>query len=136
MQIRNYSDADFTKLEYLLKKTKIYYKPLDTGVTFRKKIKYSPRSIIVAEDYQRIVGTVFIILDHWCSFIYHLCVHPDYRGKKLATKLMDEAESRLKSSGIKYPTLFVEKNNKDVLGFYKKRGWYVLYEVMCLEKKL
>ena len=136
MQIRNYNDADFPKLEELLKATGIYYEPLDKREIFQKKIRHNPESIIVAEDNGRIVGAVFTIYDPWNSFVYHLGVHPDYRGKGLANGLMDEAERRLKARGIARPTLFVEEQNSEVVEFYKKRGWFVLYKVFCMEKQL
>ncbi len=136
MQLRNYTDADFPGLEELLKATGIHYAPLDKREIFKKKIEHDPASIIVAEDGKRIVGTVFIIYDPWNPFIYHLGVHPDCRGQGLANRLMDEAERRLKARGTDRPTLFVEEGKEQVVEFYKKRGWFVLYKVFCLEKQL
>jgi len=135
MHIRNYNDADFPQLERLLKITKIYYAPLDKRYILKKKIEHDPESIIIAEDGENIIGTVFIIYDPWNSFVYHLAVHPDHRGRGLANKLMDEAEGRLKARGMNRPTLFVEEENPSV-EFYKKRGWFVLYKVFCMEKVL
>ena len=94
MQIRNYKDADFPQLKELLKATGIYYEPLDKREIFQKKIEHDPASIIIAEDTGGIIGIVFIIYDPWNSFVYHLGVHPDCRGKGLANELMDEAEGR------------------------------------------
>ena len=136
LQLRNYNDADFPLFQKMLKDIGIYHEPLDTRDILRKKIEHDSESIIVAEDKGRLVGTVFILYDPWCSFVYHLGVHPDYRGKRLATQLMDEAEGKLKARGIKRPTLFVEEDNQEVVEFYNKRGWFVLYKVFCLEKQL
>jgi ribosomal protein S18 acetylase RimI-like enzyme len=136
MQLRNYTDADFPELEELLKATGVYYEPLDKRQTFKKKIEHDPASIIVAEDAERIVGAVFIIYDPWESFIYHLGVLPDYRGQGLANRLMDEAEKRLKMRGMNRPTLFVEEGKEEIVEFYRKRGWFVLYKVFCMEKQL
>lgn len=136
LQLRHYNDADFPLFQKMLKDIGIYYEPLDTRDILRKKIEHDSESIIVAEDNGRLVGTVFILYDPWCSFVYHLGVHPDYRGKGLATQLMDEAEGKLKARGINRPTLFVEEDNQEVVDFYKKRGWFVLYKVFCLEKEL
>jgi ribosomal protein S18 acetylase RimI-like enzyme len=49
---------------------------------------------------------------------------------------MDEAEEKLKARGINRPTLFVEEDNRQVVEFYEKRGWFVLYKVFCMEKEL
>ena len=120
MQIRNYKDSDFPQLKKLLEDTNLYYKPLDKKEIFKKKIDYDQESIIIAEDNNKIIGTVFIIYDPWNSFVYHLGVHPDYRKLGLGNQLMDEAEKRLKARGMNRPTLFVEEDNEKVLEFYKK----------------
>ncbi len=136
MRLRNYSDADFQGLEELMKATGIHYEPLDKREIFKKKIEDDPASIIVAEDAKRVVGTVFIIYDPWNPFIYRLGVHPDYRGQGLANRLMDEAEGRIKARGANRPTLFVEEGKEQIVEFYRKRGWFVLYKVFCMEKEL
>lgn len=135
-QIRNYKDSDFPKLEQLLKDIGIYYEPLDKKDIFKKKVEYDPESIILAEDDDKLIGTVFIIYDPWNSCVYHLGVQPDYRNRGIANKLMDKAEERLKARGINEITLFVEEENSKVVEFYKKRGWTVCYKSFCMEKKL
>ncbi|MEK6952225.1 MAG: GNAT family N-acetyltransferase [Nanoarchaeota archaeon] len=136
MQIRNYQDQDFQRLVELLKATENYYEPLDTRENLKIKIGHDPNSIIVLEDDNKLVGTVFICYDPWCSFIYHLSVHPNYQKKGLGSKLMDEAEKRLKEAGIRRPTLFVTEKNQQVIEFYKKRGWSVMGKVFDMEKEL
>jgi|SRR3989344_4622725 len=136
MKIRNYRDEDFPKLEELLKINGIYYEPLDKREILKRTIEHDPESIILAEENESLAGTVFIIYNPYESFVYHLGVHPNYRGKGLANKLMDEAERRLRERGIKRPTLFVEEYNEKVIEFYKKRGWFVLYKVFCMEKDI
>lgn len=136
MKLRNYQDADFAKLEELLKITNLFYEPLDKREILKRKIEHDPQSIIVLEDGKKLIGTVFMIYDPWNSFVYHLGVHPDYRMQGLGNKLMDEVEGRLKKRGVDRPTLFVEEENQQVLEFYKKRGWFALYPVFCLEKQL
>lgn len=136
MIIRFYKDADFLELEQVLKADGVYYLPLDKRDIFKKKIEHDPESILIAEEEGKIIGTVFIIYDPWNAFIYHLDVHPDYRKKGVGTKLMEKAEEILKKRGMARPTLFVEEDNAKVIDFYKKRGWFVLYKVFCLEKNL
>lgn len=134
--IRNYKDNDSRKLEHLLKDVGLYYKHLDKRKIFKKKIEYDPESIIVAEDGDKLIGTVFIIYDPWNSCIYHLGVHPDYRNKGVATKLMDEAEGRLKARGVERITLFAGEENNRAVKFYKKRRWKIYDKNFTMEKKL
>lgn len=136
MILRDYQDADFDRLITLLKEAGTFYEPADRRDTFRKKIGMHPGSIIIAEEDGSIVGTVFIIYDPFQSFVYHLSVHPEYQRKGIGSKLMDEAERRLRYKGVERPTLFVEEDNSGVVSFYKKKGWFVLYKVYCMEKEL
>ena len=136
IQIRNYKEAEFPQFEQLLKDIGIYYEPLDRRDILKKKIEHDPEAILVAEENGRSIGTVFILYDSWCSFVYHLRVHPDYRRQGVSNKLMGEAERILKARGINRPTLFVEEDNKQVVEFYEKRGWFFLYKVFCMEKEL
>jgi len=137
MNIRFYNpNKDFFGLEKLLKETSLYYEPIDKEDIFKAQIKHDPKSIIIAEEKGRIIGTIFILYNPWQSFIYHLGVHPEYRNCGIGDKLMDKAEKILKKRSIKQPTLFIEKDNEKIIEFYKKRDWFVLYEVLCMEKKI
>lgn len=136
MILRNYQDKDFPQLKQLLLDTDIFCESIDTKDRFQNKRDHDPASMIVAEKDNKIIGTVFIIYDSWNSFVHHLGVHPDHQGQGIANALMDEAENRLKKRGIDKPTILVEEENEQVLGFYEKRGWSVLYKTFCLEKNL
>ena len=136
IEISHYKDSDFPQFKQLLKDIGIYYEPLDRRDILKNKIEHDPESILIAKAKGKLIGTVFILYDPWSSFIYHLGVHPEYRRKGLANQLMDEAERKLKARGINRPTLFVEEDNEQVVEFYQKRGWFVLYKVFCMEKEL
>jgi len=134
--IRDYEDKDFPKLENVLKASGIFYAPLDTRGIIGRKITHDPQSIIIAEKAGQLVGTVFMIYDPWVSLIYHLGVHPDHREEGIGTQLMDEAERRFHSRGIKNVTLFIEEENPKAVEFYEKRGWRVACKTSCMEKDL
>lgn len=136
MILRDYQDPDFDQLITLLKDAGTFYEPCDRKEVFSKKIEIDPGSIIIAEEDGLVLGTVFIIYDPFQSFVYHLSVHPGYQRKGVGGRLMDEAEKRLKGKGVHRPTLFVEEENSEVVAFYKKKGWFVLYKVYCMEKEL
>lgn len=136
LKIRNYQDNDFNKLEQLLKDTGLYYESVDKKEIFKKKIEHDSESIIIAEDDDKIIGTVFIIYDPWNPCIYHLGVHPDYRNKGIGNKLMDEAEGRLIARGSEITTLFVDEENQKAIEFYKNRRWKVCNKNLAMEKEL
>ena len=49
---------------------------------------------------------------------------------------MEEAETRLKLRGIQEATLYIEESNKEVVEFYKKRGWNVFCNIICMDKNI
>ena len=63
------------------------------------KNKEPDGSIIIADVNGKIVGCIFFTWDGWDSSLYRLAVHPDYRKQGLGTKLLEEAENRLKKLG-------------------------------------
>jgi len=65
IKIRNYQDNDSNKLEQLLKDTGLYYGTVDKKEVFKDKIEENPGAILVVEDGDKLVGTVFIIYDKW-----------------------------------------------------------------------
>lgn len=135
MEIRSYKPTDYEKLKELLVICELFDKSYDTEEKLRNKTPLS--SIIVAEDNGKIVGCIFFTWDGWDSSLYRLAVHPDYRKQGLGTKLLEEAEKRLKSLGADVASLRVHVNNKEALEFFKKReysgNWGPYWEI---EKKL
>lgn len=135
MLIKSYKPADYEQLKQLLVTCELFDKSYDTKE--KLKNKKPEGSIIVAEDNGKIVGCIFFTWDGWDSSLYRLAVHPDYRKHGLGTKLLEEAENRLKHLGADVASLRVHVNNKEAKEFFRKRGysgnWGPYWEI---EKKL
>ena len=67
----------------------------DTAEHLTSLITYDPLALIVAEDDDRLVGTVVAAWDGWRGSIYRLAVAPSHRRLGLGSRLLEEAESRL-----------------------------------------
>jgi ribosomal protein S18 acetylase RimI-like enzyme len=134
MKIRSYIPQDYDKIRNIFERCGIYRTEIDGEDNINLKIKHSPDSIIVAEENKSLIGTVFIIFDPWLSLIYHLAVDPDYQHKGIGTKLMSEAELRLKNKGARKIVIYVEKKNKNAINFYKKRNWSLVGESLIFAK--
>jgi L-phenylalanine/L-methionine N-acetyltransferase len=52
-------------------------------------------------------------------------MHPEYRGRGLGKKIMQEIMARLKNEGIKRLELFVVCDNERAINFYKKLGFLI-----------
>lgn len=135
MKIRNYKNSDFLELEKLLKDTELFVEGLDNEKVFSSKIKHDPDSIIVGSENGKIIGVVVYVFDPWVSTIFHLGVHPSYQRKGFGSKLLNEAEKRLKQRGVSSVGIYVSQLNDEVIDFYEKREYYFFENYDCLEKK-
>ncbi len=81
---------------------------------------------LVARTDDRVIGYVgmWTILDE--GHITTLAVHPDYRGKKVALKLMEHLMTLARDMGINKFTLEVRRSNFIAQNLYKKLGFSVI----------
>lgn len=101
-----------------------------------KKVAHDPDLFVVAENENgEIIGAVMAGFDGRRGLIYHLAVDANYRHHGLGTALMDEIEKRLRAKGCLRAYLMVVPGEKEVLAFYRKRGWENL-PVITLAKNL
>lgn len=136
MDLRNYRSSDFRDVQRLLVSTGLFQKDLDKKEVFNRKREQDKESIILAIECEKVVGCVFFVYDPWISTIFHLGVHPDYRNQGFGSRLIGEAESRLKRRGLDSVGIYVLPDNKPALEFYEKRGYRSFGNYTCLEKKL
>ncbi len=80
-------------------------------------------TFIVAKDDEKVVGFAmcWYIMDE--CHIGNIAVHPDYRRKKVATKLLDELLKGTKEHGTNYLILEVRTSNVPAQNLYKKLGF-------------
>lgn len=88
-----------------------------------RKLQRDPELFLVAESDGKLIGTVIGGYDGRRGLIYHLTVHPDYRGRGVGSALMDEVERRLAKLGCLKSYLLVMPGAEEVHAFYQKRGW-------------
>jgi len=69
----------------------------------------SPGALILAVHGDTIVGTVIAGWDGWRGTVYRLAVAPERRRQGIATKLVDEAERRLRGHGARRMHLIVSR---------------------------
>lgn len=100
----------------------------DSKSGIEKFLRRNPETCFVSE----IVGN-----DGRRGYIYHTAVHPDYRHKGIASKLVNTAMSALKVIGINKAALVVFERNKIGNAFWEKVGFTVrddlIYRNLALE---
>ena len=80
-------------------------------------------SFLVAKEDEKIVGFAmcWFIMDE--CHIGNIAVHPDYRKKGIASKLLDELLKGCKEHGTNYILLEVRSSNASAQNLYKKYGF-------------
>jgi len=117
-------------------KTGVHISRSDTLQEIKKKIARDPDLFLVAEQENRIIGSVIGGYDGRRGLIYHLAVDAHFRGQGIGSRLMDEVEHRLRVKGCLKSYLLVTEDNLDVKNYYQKRGWYHMDSIHLLGKDL
>ena len=108
----------------------------DTPAEIEKKLTRDPDLFLVAEAEGEIIGSVIGGYDGRRGLIYHLAVASAFRGRGIASRLMDELELRLQAKGCLKCYLLVAEDNHEVGSYYQERGWQHMNDVRLFGKKL
>ena len=90
----------------------------DTSHDLRLTLNSGVSSVIVAQSGGGIVGSIIGTFDGWRGNIYRLAVHPDYRRRGIARRLVSEVETWLRDQEAKRVTALVEKDHPWATGFW------------------
>ncbi|MDD2586539.1 MAG: GNAT family N-acetyltransferase [Syntrophomonadaceae bacterium] len=83
----------------------------------------NPATCLVLKDNEQLIGTVLGGFDGRRGYIYHLAVHPDYRGRGYGEKLFNHVIQELKRLGALKIHLFVYGDNHTAISFYQSQKW-------------
>ena len=90
--------------------------------------------ILVAHTRIAIVPTIFKGMDTY-AILNHVCVSPEYRKHKIATKMLNEIEHLCKERGCTYLKLWSGNQREAAHACYKKLG-FIPINATFFEKKL
>ena len=135
MKIRNYHQFDKESVISLWKEVfnpKQYHNTPE--VVINMKIKHNDNLFFVAEQDNKIIGTIISGYDGHRGWIYSLAVHPKFRRIGIGTSLVNKALGELEKLGCLKVNLQINNDN-DVIGFYKKNG-FLIEDRVSMGKKL
>ena len=108
----------------------------DSSEEIQKKLARDPDLFLVAEEDERIIGTVIGGYDGRRGLLYHLAVAASFRGRGTGSRLMNEIQSRLRAKGCIRCYLMVTTNNPEGMQYYEKHGWERMDFVVPYAKNL
>ena len=95
----------------------------DTALDVANVIALDCAHVLVAEADGQLIGSVIATFDGWRGNIYRLAVHPDYRRRRVATRLLEAADRWLTEKGAKRVTALVVEAHPLAVGFWNASGY-------------
>jgi ribosomal protein S18 acetylase RimI-like enzyme len=92
-------------------------------------------AVLLAQEGDRVVGSVVATFDGWRAYIYHVAVAPAERRQGLGRQLMDAAEDYLREAGARRIFIEVHQDNTEGLALGASIGYLPAGELV-LEKEL
>ena len=125
IKIREFNISDYSQIIKLWKEAKLPYKPngRDSRENIEKELQKGCCIFLVAENENKIVGSVLGTNDGRKGWINRLAVKIEYRKKGLASQLLEEVEKRFNDLGIGIIACLVEDDNPDSLKVFSKFGY-------------
>jgi ribosomal protein S18 acetylase RimI-like enzyme len=135
LSIRAYRREDKPKVIDLWFKCNLVISDNNPDRDIERKLDVNPELFLVGFSNKTLVATCMAGYEGHRGWINYLAVAPEYRRRGLATRMMDAAEKRLRSSGCPKINLQVRTSNKAVIQFYESIG-YTIDGVISLGKRL
>lgn len=135
MQFRNFDLDDFEQVVDLWRKSGLIPSRSDTLEGMKEKLKRDPQLFFVLEEASQIIGVVMGSYDGRRGWINHLAVAPEFQGKMIGQRIVEELEERFMQVGCEKVNLLIELSNHNVQDFYEKQG-YKRDDLIFMEKWL
>ncbi len=100
-----------------------------------RKLKVNPEWFLVGVFEGEIVATCMAGYEGHRGWINYLAVSSQYRRRGIGTRMMREAESRLRAAGCPKINLQIRASNREVIRFYESIG-YSGDDVVSMGKRL
>lgn len=124
MQYRELKISDYEDIILLWQKAEgVKLREADSKGGIEKYLQRNPGLSFVAEANGQIVGTIMSGHDGKRGYIQHLAVAPDMRLTVIATGLLSNCLSALKSEGILKSHIHVLSTNELAKNYWSNRGW-------------
>jgi ribosomal protein S18 acetylase RimI-like enzyme len=136
MKIREFKIDDYPTVRDLWQAAGLILRPGDELEGIKLKLQRDADLFLVAEQKDRIVGSVLGGWDGRRGWIYHLAVKPEHQRKGIGVGLVREVEKRLVAKGAKKVNAQVHKWNERSSEFFKAIGYEAQPDLVMIGKQL
>jgi ribosomal protein S18 acetylase RimI-like enzyme len=133
--IRTFQPGDEEDVIRLWKDCRLVVPQNDPGRDIRRKLRVNPEWFFVGVLDGELIATCMAGYDGHRGWINYLAVSPHHRRRGFAGRMMQEAESLLKSAECPKINLQIRSSNREVIAFYEKIG-YSADDVVSMGKRL
>ncbi|MFX1315542.1 MAG: GNAT family N-acetyltransferase [Promethearchaeota archaeon] len=116
----------------LWRKTEISVGSTDTREEIERMLKRNPKLFLIGKVNETVIGVVMGGFDGRRGYVHHLAIDPDYQKKGYGKILIDELNKRFRQMGVHKIHLFIEKDNKNVVDFYRNLGWEIRDDLIMM----
>lgn len=138
MEIESFIIDEYDQLLSLWERTGLSYDRADrdSRESIERQIFDDHMAILTLKDKGRIIGSIIASSDGRKGWINRLAVDPDYRGRRLAARLVEKAEEALSEMGVRVIATLVEDNNFPSMAAFRHCGYKAWSEVVYFRKTL
>ena len=94
----------------------------DSAEAIHRLLDTDPGSLLIAEDGD-LVGVLIAAFDGWRGNMYRLAVRPDRRRERIASRLVQQGEARLKALGAPKATALVGRGDTQAEHLWRAAGY-------------
>lgn len=133
--IRTYREGDEAQVIDLWKSCGLTVPYNDPRRDIQRKLRVQGDMFLVGVKDGLVIATAMVGYDGHRGWINYLAVAPEFQREGIASRLMEEAETRLIAMGCPKINLQVRTSNTGVIRFYEKLGFKV-DDVVSMGKRL
>jgi ribosomal protein S18 acetylase RimI-like enzyme len=135
-RVRDYGPGDFSGVEAIWREAGMATpKRGDSADVVDRTLRHEGARLLVLEDAEsgRLIGTSWMTCDGRRIHLHHFAVAADWRGRGLATILLEASLRHVRAEG-RQVKLEVHKSNASAVGLYRKAGFETIgdYEVYII----
>jgi len=136
MEIESFRINEYDQMLSLWERTGLSYDRADrdSRESIERQIFDDHVAILTLKDKGRIIGSIVASSDGRKGWINRLAVDPDYRGRRLAARLVEKAEEALSEMGVKVIAALVEENNFPSMAAFRHCGYEAWSETVYFRK--